>query len=183
MNHEPTLPEETLNELPPPSTELYYPSEAEQAQTGFTKSIVDNIIIHMVLGTNLTDAANIVKLPVARVFAWYKNNYCNFAYSVDYARADHKRRLLKHLVEGKDATKIRASQFLLERKYRDEYGKEIKIEVNQTMVENITRVVFDKAVKYITDPEKLKLFIEEVGESMALIRPNEGMPENQKLIS
>jgi hypothetical protein len=81
------------------------------------------------------------------------------------------------------STISKAAQFLLERKYRDEYGKEIKVEVNHTMIDNITRVVFDAAVRYIKDPETLKLFITDISEQVALIRPTEGMPPNQKMIT
>ena len=174
---------ESLHELPPEDTSLYYPTSEEQAQTGFTLPIVEEMLKHVVLGANLTDIANIVRLPPARIQHWYKNNYCNFTYAVDYHRADNKRRLLKVLMDGKKSVAVKASMFLLERKYRDEYGKEIKIEVNHTMIDNITRVVFDAAVKYIKDPEMLKLFVEDIAEQMRLIRPTEGMPEGQRLIT
>jgi hypothetical protein len=51
------------------------------------------------------------------------------------------------------------------------------------MIDNITRVVFDAAVRYIKDPETLKLFITDISEQVAVIRPTEGMPPNQKMIS
>lgn len=181
------LPAKTLNELPVEDTKLYYPTEDEQASQGFMPDIIKDIMLHIQLGANLTDVANIVRLPPQRVAHWYKENYCNFRYEVDYYRADNKRRLLKVLMESDpkkaSATVSRASQFLLERKYRDEYGKEIKVEVNHTMIDNITKVVFDAAVRYIKDPEMLKLFITDISEQVALIRPTEGMPDNQRMIT
>jgi hypothetical protein len=181
------LPERTINELPVEDTKLYYPESSEQALQGFTPEIIKDIMLHVQLGANLTDVANIVRLPPQRVQHWYKTNYCNFAYEVDYHRADNKRRLLKTLMQDNpkkvSSTISKAAQFLLERKYRDEYGKEIKVEVNHTMIDNITRVVFDAAVRYIKDPETLKLFITDISEQVAVIRPTEGMPPNQKMIS
>jgi len=165
------------------NTQLYYPDEQQQAETGFTQSIVEEVLKHISLGTTLSDAANIVRLPPNRIISWYNKNYCNFQFSVDYHKADNKRRYLKAMLDADDATKVRAAQFMLERKYREEYGKEVTVKVNHTVIDNITKIVFDKAVRYIQDPEKLKLFIEEIAQEVRLIRGTEGLPEGQKLIT
>lgn len=162
-----------VNELPLMDTSLHYPSEQEQAEQGFTPGIIDMILKHITLGLNLSDCANIVMLPPSRVWHWYNKNYCNFKFAADYATADSKRRLVRHQVEAVDALKVKASQFMLERKYRNEYGKEIKIEVNHTMIDNISKIVFDKAVRFIQDPEKLKLFIQEIASEMSMLRNND----------
>jgi len=172
---------EDINQLPIENTALYYPHENEQALVGFAPLIVEEMLKHVTLGCNLTDIANIVRLPPARVRNWYDTNYCNFKYAVDYSMADHKRRLLQKLVTADDGLKIKASQFLLERKYRDEYGKEIRIDVNHVMIDNITRVVFETAVKYIKDTDILKLFVNDLSEQLAMIRPSAGIETGQRL--
>lgn len=183
MTEQDPISQDTLDDLALPNPELYYPSEEEQALTGFAPDIVEDMLKHLVLGMNLTDVANIVKLPPSRVHKWYNTNYGNFMYAVDYHKADNKRRLLHVLMKGERATAVRASQFMLERKFRDEYGKEIKIDVNNVMLENITRVVFDTAVRYIKDPEVLKLFVEDISTQIALIRPTEGLNDGSRLIT
>jgi hypothetical protein len=167
----------------PPQTELIYPDPDEQLLTGFTPKIVTDILLHITLGMTLTDAANIVRLPPGRVIKWYGNNYCNFKYAVDFSKADNKRRHLKNIMTPKEAIALKASQFALERSYRDEYGKEIKIEVNNVLVDNITRVVFDTATRYIKDPETLKLFVQDLADQVAMINPSEGISDGRKLIS
>lgn len=184
-----TLTTGNLDELPLPSTELYYPNEEDQAVTGFTPMIVEEILKHTSLGCNLMDCASITRLPPSRVYNWYTKNYCNFKFSIDYHRADNKRRILKVVTPGANGDKIpnatesRNSLFLLERRYKDEYGKEIKVEVNTVMIDNIMGVVFESAKKFIPDPEKLKQFVEDVSIGMGLIKPSEGMPDGQRLIS
>lgn len=183
MNDNTIISEESKHMAPIGDTELYYPPTEEQAQSGFVPALVDEMLKHVVLGANLTDIANIVKLPPARIHHWYKINYCNFAYAVDYHMADFKRRLLAVMMKADAPVKIKAATFFLERKYREEYGKEIKIEHNHIMLDNIMNKVFDVALRHIHDPQVLKVFIEDLSAELSLIKAAEGMPENQKLIS
>ena len=182
------IPKETLDELAVEHTALYYPNEGEQALQGFTPEVIQSIMTQTKLGLNLTDVAHSVRLQPSRIRHWYKTNYCNFAYEIDFHRADNKLRLLAPLMQT-DPKKVpspqvsRNAQFLLERKYKDEYGKEVKVEVNHTMVDNISKVVFEAAVRYIKDPETLKLFISDIREGVSVIKPTEGLQPNQRMIT
>lgn len=182
MQNEETPEDETLNEMPVEYTELTYPPENEQAYTGFSPLIVKEILNHITLGCNLADCAHIVKLPAQRVSNWYNTNYHNFKFAVDYCLADHKRRLLTNIIKSDNALKVSSAKFLLERKYRDEYGKELKIDFNSVMIDNVTKVVFDLSVKYIKDQEILKLFVEELADKLGSIKPTTGI-DTQKLIT
>jgi hypothetical protein len=175
--------QEDVDLAPIGDTELFYPSEGEQAQTGFTPMAVKEILTHIQLGATLSDCANIVRLPTRRVLHWYNKNYCNFRYSVDYCKAHNKRKLLKDVYESKNGLKVSSAKFMLERKHRDEYGKEIKVEVNHTMVDNVAKVTFEVATRHIKDPDELRMFIEDLAEEYRMIKGNEELPTEQRILS
>jgi hypothetical protein len=175
--------QEDLDTLHPPNTSLSYPSESEQAISGFTPLIVEEILKNLAVGLTLSDAAHIVKLPPSRLNQWYTNNFCNFKYAVDYQTTNFKRRNLVTLLKSENATTTRSAQFILERKFRDEYGKEIKIDVSHSLISNVTKVVFDTAVRHIKDPELLKIFINDLSDQLSLVKPTAEATNNQLLIT
>lgn len=154
-------------------TALFYPSEEEQAQTQFLPELVPQILDHITIGCTLQDAAHIVRLDPKRVKSWYTDNYCNFRFAVDQHTVANKRELIKALLNGKNVTQARSAQFVLERKHSQEYGKDVKVETNTKLIENVTQIVFDTVVKYVSDKETVKLFINDIASQIALIKSNE----------
>ena len=92
----------------------------------FIEAIVNNILENLKLGLELDDCADLVSVPRNEVKYWESHNTGNFANLSAKARAEFKRIHLMKLTRGKADWK--PSAFLLERKFRKEYGKELKIE-------------------------------------------------------
>ena len=168
--------ENSVSALVPAVTpqELYYPSEKEQAATGFLEPIVTVILDNVFAGVTLEDAAGILKMPFATVNHWYRTNYCNFRYAVEERALRSKR---SHVVKGQQGNK--ASQWWLERKFKHEFSKEVTVNVNHRIIDDVAEKVAAVAIKHIKDPETLRLFGQEVRDELNTINL-ESIPVNIK---
>lgn len=158
----------------PERMELTYPSEAEQTATGFMPQIVEALLSNLSVGMTLADVSNLVLFPPSIVERWYKTNYCNFRHAADNARAKNKRH---HITQVTKAGKNwGASAWWLERKYKEEYSKEMTITVNHIIVDNVARAVSEAISEVITDPsiiEQLRLVLRQ---KLSAIKPDEHLP-------
>ena len=171
----PQQPDASLPAVAPPERmELVYPSDAEQTATGFMPPIVETILQNLSIGMTLADAANLIMFPPSHVARWYANNYGNFKHAADNAKAKNKRH---HIAQVTKAGKNwGASAWVLERRFKEEYSKEMTITVNHIIVDNVARAVAESISEVITDPslvEQLKMVIRQ---KLSAIKPDEELP-------
>lgn len=140
-------------EMPEESYEITFPSLQEQRATGFMPQIVNDILAKVSNGLKLSDAASMIGFSPKVVSSWNRSNYCNFKYALEKAQVMHK---AFHLTKINKADRFwNASAWLLERKYKDEYSKEITITVNHIIVTNVARAVAETLEEVVIDPEIL----------------------------
>ena len=82
------------------------------------------ILDNLKLGLSLNDCADLVNVPEEEVRKWEKSNRGNFANLVRKAQAEFKRLHLMKITRGGPDWK--PSAFLIERKFRKEFGKDPK---------------------------------------------------------
>jgi hypothetical protein len=160
---------EKEEELPPLDINIEYPEEAEQAEQNFHPKIVQEILDNIRVGLSLPDCAYLVGLVPARVERWYRDNYCNFADSVNTNIALNKRLHIGRIQNAKHALKVKASSWFLERKYKEEFSKEVTVVVNHVLIDNVSRILKGLLIKYIKDPELLRLAAEEFQQKMSQV--------------
>jgi len=150
---------------------VFFPSVQEQLLTGFTPASVKNIYDNIKIGMLLPDCAKLLRLPPERLKKWYTSNYCNFQVIIDEALATNKRIHVGRISLANNALHIKASTWLLERKHKEEYSKEITINVNHNVVMQAVTVFTDVLTKYILDPDILLQAGEEMRSKFALMSP------------
>lgn len=136
---------------------LSFPEAAEQLVTGFT---VDNIKVvrdNLFVGMTLKDCAALIHIPHRRLNKWWRDNYHGFGELVDEAEALNKQHYLGDVFDAKDSTKLKAAQWVLERKHKDEYTKETIININHQVVDTVGVIAYETLAEFITDPEILEL--------------------------
>lgn len=155
--------------IPFQPSEIVYPSERDQTLTGFIPAIVNDILTNLQAGMELTDCANLLKMPIAHLRGWYNNNYCNFRYAADYNKSKNKKhhmikvqRLDKKEGVKADPEDFKTSSWFLERKYKDEFSKEVTVNVNHRVIISVIKINAAILIKYIPDPDKLRLAKEEL---------------------
>ena len=153
--------------------EIKYPSEEEQATTGFMQLTVEEILNNIKVGMTLHDCACLVGLKPSIVKGWYNRNYCGFAEVVDTAMALNKRLHIGRIHQAKDRTQVNASTWWLERKHKDEFSKEVTVIVNHVLIDNVSSILKDLLIKYIKEPETLKLAAQEFRERIGQVKQSD----------
>lgn len=148
---------EIVDTIEPTVYDIIYPTENEQALTGFTKYVVEEIQSKIKIGMNLNDCAKLLRLPTHRVTNWYNTNYCNFRIIIDEAMATNKLIHVSRVTNAKDNLHVKASSWMLERRYKEEYTKETIINVNHHMIDSIAKIAADTLIRYVPDPDQLQL--------------------------
>ena len=147
--------------------EIHYPEEDEQASTGFTPTTVDEILLNTKIGLTLSDCAYLVGLQPPVVEKWYRDNYCNFREAVNSERVVNKKLHIGRIQTASDALKVKASSWYLERKFKEEFSKEVTVVVNHMLIDNVSHILKGLLIKYIKDPEMLRLAADEFREKVA----------------
>ena len=153
--------------------EIFYPSEDEQIATGFTPAIVTEILDNLKVGVSLVDGAYLVGLLPKVVNRWYSENKGGFADAVNTAIAMNKRHHIGRVTKAEDSLKVKASSWFLERKYKNEFSKEVTVVVNPAILSHVKHIVRDVLIKFIKDPEILRLSAEEFEERMSEVKMND----------
>ena len=161
---------EPNNDIPKGMLTLF-PNEAEQAQSGFTSEIIKEIYISLKMGMTLADCANLIQFPVNRLDTWYRENYYGFAVMVNLCIVSNKKLHVGRLTTSTDALKVKTAQWFLERKHKDEYTKETIINVNHVMIDNVANTVAETLIKFIQDPQQLKLAMQELKTNLGQLQP------------
>ncbi len=151
------------------SVDILYPEDEEQASTGFTPSVVSEIIENTKIGLNLHDCAYLVGLLPEVVSDWYRRNYCNFREVINAAKVINKKLHLGRVQNAKDALKVKSSTWYLERRFKEEFSKEVTVVVNHVLVDNVSSILKSLLIKYVKDPEMLRLAAEEFRDKIARI--------------
>lgn len=96
---------------------------SSNSEAYYNQSIVESMMNDLHLGLTLSDAASRHRIPVDIVMLWYSDNFNDFRELVNKATVECKRMHLGRLV-SKDASmvSVKASTFMLERKFKDEFG-------------------------------------------------------------
>ncbi len=103
---------------------LLVPEQKLGEVSHFKEPIVLAILDNLKLGLELDDCAALVNVPYDEVKKWDKENTGNFGNLVKKAKAEFKRLHVMKVTRGQSDWK--PSAFMLERKFRREYGKESK---------------------------------------------------------
>lgn len=114
---------------------IYYPIPDENKVTLFTENAITHILYDIQLGLTLDDAAKRVGIKPTTVKSWYDSNYGNFYNAVEKAKVDNKALHLGRMVKADNMIHIKASAWLLERKHRAEYGKEVNMNLTPNIPE------------------------------------------------
>ena len=93
----------------------------------FNPPVVASILDNLKIGLSLKDCAALVDVRYEEVKRWNDQNRSNFGNMVEKAQAEHKKMLLLKIMRGKGDWK--PASFILERRHRDEFGKDAKTEV------------------------------------------------------
>lgn len=143
---------------PASQLEIDYPSEREQLITSFTPRIVEEILQNIKLGMSLADCDGLARLPEGTIQKWYNKNYCNFRVVANHSRALNKQTHIARVQkkEVKKTDNIRGSQWFLERKYKGEFGREVTVQVNTFVIDNVSRIIGEILIRKITDPDLLR---------------------------
>lgn len=141
--------------------DIVYPDEEEQATTGFIPEVVEEILENARLGLKLEDCAYLVGLKPDVVNRWYSTDYGNFAEAINEQRAVNKKLHVSRVQAAKNNLRVKASSWYLERKYKEEFSKEVTVVVNHVLLDNVSNVLKGLLIKYIKDPEMLRLAAEE----------------------
>lgn len=88
----------------------------------FTQPIIDSILENLKYGLTVSDCAALVSVPVSQVEKWIEDNKGNFGNLVAKAKVEFKKFHLLKINRGKSDWK--PSAFIVERKFRDEYGRD-----------------------------------------------------------
>lgn len=96
---------------------------AKAHEAYYNQAVVDSILNDILLGLNLDDSAVRHLIPPRIVRSWFNSDFKDFRQKVQKAEVECKRLHLGRIV-SKDATVlgVKGSMFILERKFRDEYG-------------------------------------------------------------
>lgn len=155
MNKQIILKKKTDVDIPPDELaepqELFFPSEEEQNLTGFMPIIVNEILKSVRGGMKLEDAAKALKLPPRIVLGWYNKNKGNFRYAVDSVSTENKQ---YHVVQVQKGNK--ASAWWLERVYKNEFSKEVTVNVNHRLIDSVSQSVAQALIEEINDPDLLR---------------------------
>lgn len=146
--------------IPPPSTSRSLPD-------AFRPEIISNILDNIrALGLSLGDCARRLRLKPSSLQSWYNNNVGDFQTMVDEARTLHKEFLLQRVVNADDMKKIVASQWLLERKYRQEFAKPTAqaMTVNVQELSALTSQLLDIIARHLAhvDPDIVRNIAEDI---------------------
>lgn len=161
----PEVPELTMDEarqearefiLPIGEGKLFFPPRDEDSRYQefcYTKQVVSKIIELMKSGASKKDAASYVGIPLSTVNWWAKHNHGNFAIAVENAEAHAKvHNILKIQSGGKG---WQASAWLLERKHKEEYAKDMNNQVSMKdamkLVQQVVAIVSNRLSN--TNPE------------------------------
>ena len=162
----PEVPQISIEDFAEPQ-ELFFPSESEQFLTGFMPDIIQEILDNLKAGMTLDDSAKLLNLPVHVVRKWYKENKGNFAYAVDHAQTKNKKHYVDRLNKGD-----RQAAWVLERKWKEEYSKEVTITINHRLIDNVAQKTVQVLIKYIKDPNLLREAGEELRQTLNAINVN-----------
>jgi hypothetical protein len=112
--------------------------------TFFHKPIINAILDNLKAGMSLKDAAQLVDVDPKEVVKWKESNRGNFGNMVLKAESEYKKLLMLKMLRGKGDWK--PASFMLERKYRSEFGKDA-IDENSRGVEQVM-VIGGKEIRF-----------------------------------
>jgi hypothetical protein len=127
----------------------------------FTPELVDSILADIQIGLTLSDTANRHRIRPSLLKSWYKTNHNDFAVAVDKAKAENKHKHLKRVHDGDH--KWKSSSWYLERKFKDEYSKEIinrHVDDIQLLQNNILQILTNRLAN--VDPDIVDLIAEDL---------------------
>lgn len=125
----PSVPVIPLSESEGDGTQtIYYPvPEGWDKPNLFTPVVITQILEDISFGLTLKDASIRAGIKPTTTESWYKRNFGNFAGAVDKAGIDSKYNHVLTINTERNPTRVKASAWWLERKHREEFGKEVAI--------------------------------------------------------
>ena len=105
-------------------SDVSYPVKRKPRHSAFLPAVVDGILKDIRLGLSLSDSAKRHRLNPDVVRHWYDDNFGNFKEAVEREKSQHKYFHVARVTKADDPNGWRASSWLLERRYKEEYGKE-----------------------------------------------------------
>ena len=131
--------------------EVFYPEVPEDEAVSyaclcFKRKIVEELLMYIRNGATRQDACAAVGLPSRILSSWYRKNYGNVQVAIDNAEALLK---IRHIIKVNKGDKAwGASAWMLERKWRDEYGKDpttvINIKEMNSVVNSLVNIVANR---------------------------------------